>query len=204
MSCLGPKYNPQPARAWSRVQNDCSTINLDINSPNFKKELNAILQINKGNVLQYKKNSSSLTKNQRYSQIAKGMWTNRTKSWATQSQIYTNPNTNSLKRINYVDVVIPTGSKDPFNCSNITYKDGGSLVCNQTVNPCTNEVINTTSNQLCFLTSDSDVPGPIVPLCWDNRIQTWYPRQRLVMTNSTNKWPINYKLFKSANAIPSE
>ena len=28
MSCLGPGYNPNPQRAWSRVQNQC-TYNLD-------------------------------------------------------------------------------------------------------------------------------------------------------------------------------
>jgi hypothetical protein len=203
MSCLGPDYNPQPARAWSRVQNICSTINVNVNvDSNY--ELSYLPMINKGNILQYKKNSSSLTKNQRYSKIAKGMWTNRTKTWATQSQIYTNPNTTSLKRVNYVDVALPTDSKDPFNCNNITYKDGGSLLCNQTVNPCTNEDIGITYNNLCYPTSDSDVPGPVIPLCWNSKIQTWYPKQRLIMTNSTNKWPINYKLFKSANAIPSE
>jgi hypothetical protein len=203
MSCLGPGYNPVPPRAWSRVQNACSTIDVNFNSTNFKKELTTLSQINKGNVLQYKKNSSSLTKNQRYSQIAKGMWINRTKSWATQSQIYTNPNMTSLKRINFIEIPLPSDKKDPFNCSNLTFKEGGTLLCNQIVNPCTNEVIQITQNKLCNPTSDSNVPGPIIPLCWDNRIQTWYPKQRLVMTNSTNKWPVNYKLFKSANAIPS-
>lgn len=204
MSCLGPGYNPQPPRAWSRVQNACSTLNDNIDSAYLNYELILFPQINKGNVLQYKKNSSSLTKNQRYSQIAKGMWTNRTKTWATQSQIYTNPNTTSLKRINYVEVPLPSGLRDAFGCPTATYKDGGTLLCNQTVNPCTNEAIQTTYVSNCNPSSSSNVPGPIVPLCWSNRIQTWYPRQRLVMNNSTNKWPINYKLFRSANAIPSK
>jgi hypothetical protein len=160
--------------------------------------------ISKGNVLQYKKNSSSLTKNQRYSQIAKGMWTNRTKTWATQSDKYTNPNMTSLRRVNYAVVPLPTGVRDPFGCPTTTYQDGGNLVCNQTVSPCTNEVIETTFVPNCYPSSDSDVPGNIVPLCWNNRIQTWYPKQRRTMNNSANKWPQNYKLFRSANAIPSK
>jgi hypothetical protein len=49
-----------------------------------------------------------------------------------------------------------------------------------------------------YPTSDSNVPGPIQQLYWDPKLQTWYPKQRLTMNNSTNKWPTNYKLFKSA------
>jgi hypothetical protein len=49
-----------------------------------------------------------------------------------------------------------------------------------------------------YPTSDSNVPGPIQPLYWDPKLQTWYPKQRLTMNNSTNKWPTNYKLFRSA------
>ena len=203
MSCLGPEYNPQPPRAWNRVQNSCSTINENLGSAYSNYELIVIPQLYKGNILQYKKNSSSLTKRQRYSQIVKGLWTNRTKSWATQSQLYTNPNTSSLRRINFIEVPLASGKKDPFGCPNLTYKDGGILLCDQTVNPCTNEVVQTTYVSNCNPSSASDVPGKIIPLCWSSKIQTWYPRQRLVMNNSTNKWPINYKFFRSANAIPS-
>jgi len=204
MSCLGPGYNPVPARAWSRVQNSCSTVNENIDSSVLNYELIVLPQIKKGNILQYKNNSSSLTKNQRYSQIAKGMWTNRTKTWATQTQTYSNPNTTSLKRINFITLPLQSGVQDEFGCPSLTYKDGGTLLCNQTVNPCTNEVVRTSIKKICYPSTDSDVPGPMVPLCWPNKIQTWYPRQRLIMTNSGNKWPVNYKLFRSANAIPSE
>lgn len=87
---------------------------------------------------------------------------------------------------------------DPFNCPNFTFKDGGSLVCSTYENPCTGEVVERTFQPNYYPTSDSDVPGPIKYLYWDPRLQTWFPRERLTMSNSLNKWPINYKLFKSA------
>ena len=135
MSCLGPGYNPQPPRAWSRVEDLCALTTDSsgtILSPVTQSQVPLAnyyydaQMINKGNVLQYKKNSSSLTKKQRYSQIAKGMWTNRTKTWATQSDVYTNPNMTSLRRVNSTTVPLPTGVLDPFLCPTTTYEDGGN------------------------------------------------------------------------------
>jgi hypothetical protein len=204
-------YLPVPPRAWSRVENKC-TYSDDIYDPTiyYRTAL-----INKGNVLQYKKNSTQLTKKQRYSQIAKGLWTNRTKTWATQSATYTNPNTMSLKRVGFVEYPkndITPGSpaniagpyipvsllNDPFNCPTLTFKDGGSLVCGTYEDPCTGVVVDKNIQPKYYPTSDSDVPGPIQQLYWDPRVQTWYPKQRLTMNNSTNKWPVNYKLLRSA------
>ena len=105
MSCLGPAYNPMPPREWYRFSNACIQFPIITNA----KSAGELAMLAKGNVLQYKKNSSNITKNQRYSQIAQGMWTNRTTNWAVQSDIYTNPNTNSLKRVGY------TGSVDGIN-----------------------------------------------------------------------------------------
>ena len=212
MSCLGPGYNPNPPRAWSRVQNQCS-YNLDpptavyvpltgqtINLTDYPRGKQMLL---KGNILQYKKNSSNLTKQQRYSQIAKGLWTNRTKSWASQTQTSTNPNTSSLLRVNYETVPIINQITDPFGCTVDFLKEGGTLVGNTVVNPCTGEVIQKTFVNQCNPSSASNVPGPIIPLCWDGRVETWYPRANLTMNNSTDKWPVNYKLLKSANALVS-
>jgi len=193
MSCLGPFYNPVPPREWSRVQNQCTyltgspptTINvplLGITVP-FNALAYQVALINKGNVLQYKKNSSNLTKNQRYSQIAKGMWTNRNTTWATQSDKYSNPNTQSLKRVGAETILV----------NGIPIPDGGNLLCNVTENPITGETVVQPANQNYHPTSDSDVPGRIQQLYWNERIQTWYPRQRYTMNNSTDKWPINSK-----------
>jgi len=71
----------------------------------------------------------------------------------------------------------------------LVIQDGGSLVCSIQENPCTGETVQTLSQQLCNLTTDSDVPGPIEALCWNDGTPTWYPKQNLTMDNSTNKWP---------------
>jgi flagellin-specific chaperone FliS len=110
MSCLGTSYNPIPPRVWSRVQNRCPTINSTTTEYVFIPQLNRnvlftnveneLQMLRKGNILQYKGNSSRLTKNERYSKIAQGKWVNRTTTWASQSEQVTNPNTTLLKRIN--------------------------------------------------------------------------------------------------------
>jgi hypothetical protein len=201
------QYNPNPPRVWSRVQNPCSVIAYKSDDPaassNFAKADYERQMLLKGNILQYKKNSSNLTKKQRYTQIAKGMWTNRTKTWATQSDTYTNPNMTSLLRVNYT-ILDPSNNnfsnpQNPFGCPTTTIQDGGNLVCNRTVNPCTQEIIKkTVSQKLCNPTTDSDVPGQIQPLCWNDGTQTWYPRQRYIMPTSGTKWPQGYKGFTSA------
>jgi len=196
------KYNPIPSRVWNRVQGRCSTDSYDPNinysETDYEKQM-----LFKGNILQYKKNSSNLTKKQKYTQIAKGMWTNRNKTWATQSATYTNPNTSSLLRVNW-DILDPLNNNfskrsNSFGCSTSVIQNGGNLVCNTTVNPCTQEIIKKTkSQQLCNPTTDSDVPGQIQDLCWNDGTQTWYPRQRYIMPTTTDKWPTGYKGFVSA------
>uniref|UniRef100_A0A6C0IHA4 Uncharacterized protein n=1 Tax=viral metagenome TaxID=1070528 RepID=A0A6C0IHA4_9ZZZZ len=193
-------YNPQVPRVWSRVQNECSTINdsNNINNNNTIPNQSDKQMLLKGNVLQYKQNSSNLTKNQRYSKIAKGQWTNRTKTWATQSQTYSNPNTSSLLRVNYSKLPIPSNAVLTLDCSANFIKDGGNLVCNTVANPCTDVVIKSTNNIVCYSTTYSDVPGPPKELCWKNGTQSWYPRQKLTMNNSTSQWLQGYKGFTSA------
>jgi len=254
MSCLGPCYLPVPPRQWSRVQNSCA---YDTESPPetikvpligttipFSALAYQTALINKGNVLQYKKNSSNLNKQQIYTQIAKGMWTNRNTTWATQSQTYSNPNTQHLKRIggefitvngevNTICPVIPPKTNDilpsikytrnnnnpvipppptvinPTNIipvvepdapnNNIAILDFGNLLCNTTENICTGETKTQPANSNWHPTTDSDVPGTIQELYWNARIQTWYPKQRLTMNNSTDKWPQGAKFIGVAN-----
>ena len=257
MSCFNACYLPQPPRAWSRVQNSCSLIT----DPN-KTVFNTLLgeqtaMLNKGNVLQYKALSSNLTKAQRYSKIAKGQWTNRNTTWATQStRGYTNPNSTSLKRGGNVEniaidpitgaiigpttapptcpkTVVPINEGLPSNEGSsaeepsipppveptpesdtfppiipetpivpIVIQDGGNLICSVQENICTGETKRSISQQLCNPTTDSDVPGTIQNLCWNDGTPTWYPRQRYVMTNSTNKWPVNATLVGAIQIIP--
>ena len=258
MSCFnGQRYLPQPPRLWSRVQNSCSFVseydddeliqvpysNKFVNRTNIAHEM-AMLQ--KGNILQYKANSSQLTQQQRYSKIARGQWTNRNTTWATQSMRgYTNPNSTSLKRSgntfhlainpNTGTIIGPTTL--PLTCPEptnipinntlpptqttthiilpppppvihedtddfiplvevedipppIVIQDGGTLLCNIQENACTGQTTEHKSQQVCNLTTDSDVPGTIQSLCWNDGTPTWFPRQRYIMTNSTNKWPV--------------
>jgi hypothetical protein len=220
-------YNPIPPRAWTRVQNQCTTNQNNTNIKNdlvyipLTKEYTTPLQAQnqeqmwqKGNILQYKNNSANFTKKQKYSQISRGCGSSRKKCYATQSLIYTNPNTSSFQRVNYTSVPIvnsivgspnnPSGpyqaiTSNPFDCSSNILKDGGNLVCSAIVNPCTDEVIQFFKPpNFCFPSSCSDVPGSQIVLCWNPNIQTWIPRTRYTMPNSLNKWPEGYKGFVSA------
>ena len=271
---------PRPPRVWSRVQGICSTLPVETIGP---LEAGTIAMLNKGNVLQYKNNSSNLTKQQRYSQIAKGMWTNRNTTWASQSVTTTMPNTQGLRRVNYKTIYLdngapanlpitcptqveptipnklpinpntqniapqlgvttafrqicpvyvkPTGEPiyintgpsqqlpkkpvDPITIPALPYikppaepaprvviPDGGNLICNITENICTGEVLSVTkANDNCNPTSASDVPGPVIPLCYNDALPTYYPRQRYVMTNSGDKFPVGYKCLGTQAGI---
>jgi uncharacterized coiled-coil DUF342 family protein len=214
-------YNPEPARVWSRVQSEQTYINenfpfqydvyvplIDETIPQEDADFLA-KQINKGNILQYKANSAMLTKSQKYSQLARGMGPSRKKVFATQSETYTNPNTTGLLRKDYItynqnDII--GAPKNPDNCPDNLIKDGGTLVAGIYENPCTGEIYkeDEMNANLFFPSSASDVPGQD-QLYWNAKLQPWTPRQRYKMTNSSNKWPINYKGLKSAltpNIIP--
>ena len=219
-------YNPSVTRDWSRVQNKCTFLNPDyVYNPVFVPfsgktmtlaEANLEKQLYyKGNILQYKKNAYTLTKTQRYSKLAQGFGPNRTKGLGTQTQTYTNPNTNNFLRVNYTTVQFPNeivgepnnisgpfqyNVASPFGCSSTSVQEGGNLVCGTYTNQCTGEIIKTapSSDIICNLSSCSDVPGNPIELCWSNKLETFYPRQRYFMNNSANKWPEGYKGFVSA------
>jgi len=250
MYCNTNCYLPIPPREWSRVQNSCSLIT-GFQGNNASTYLEYAM-LNKGNILQYKKNSSQLTKKQKYSQIFQGKWTNRTTTWATQTtRGYTNPNNLSLQRVGSINITlagVPT--TDPITCpiSNISInntlpstsngefknpetlppppppivssgtqlpptqkevpikpiviQDLGNLVCGTYQNICTGRTISQPTNTLCHPTSDSDVPGKFMELCWNDGTPTWYPRQRYIMTNSGNKWPTNATLLSAVKPLP--
>ena len=277
---------PNPPRVWSRVQGICSTLPVDTIT---ETEVDVIAMARKGNILQYKNNSSNITKQQRYSQIAKGMWTNRNTTWASQTITTTMPNTLSLKRVNYKTIYLDNGAPAadlPITCPNFTpvnipkqlptnpnarntsiqlndnqygirsnlcpiyvtppgppiyinggpypevpkkpidpiiipalpvikppaapparvvIPDGGNLICNISENICTGEIFSDTkANDNCNPSSASDVPGPIIPLCYNNGLPTYYPRQRYIMTNSGNKFPVGYKCLGSQAGIDTD
>ena len=294
---------PNPPRLWARVQSRCSTDVITERNPMvyipttnqlipLSKASIAFQMLRKGNVLQYKKNSSDLTKNQRYSQIAKGKWLNRTTTFASQNILVTNPNTRSLKRVNYTTIyaddgtpanlpvtcpqpkVVTTPSQLPinFNPPNVpvvpnfpnnvliansvtddTYPricpqyvdpslivpirpkkpipkkllekknpereikelpiikppipaperevipDGGSLVC-VVEDICGNEAVSGQQqaylgNNYCNPTSASDVPGPVMDLCYNDLAQTpYYPDSRRNYAELGNSWPTEQEI----------
>lgn len=279
MACFSPNgLPPDPPRLWSRAQGICSTLPVDTIT---QEDADIIAMASKGNVLQYKKNSSNITKQQRYSQIAKGMWTNRNTTWATQSTTATMPNTLSLKRVNYRTIYLDNGAPaiGPITCPNLTpatipkklpinpntqniaprpgvtttfvqicpiyvtptgppiyinadpspklpekpiepkivpvlpyikpppqptprvvIPDGGQLVCNVSENICTGEVYSVTqADRNCNPTSASDVPGPIMLLCYNDALPTYYPRQRRAYGSSGNTWPTQTELVSIMN-----
>jgi hypothetical protein len=211
---------------WSRVQNQCTYADASNNVYQsvyipLTKQTVTLAQANyedkllqKGNILQYKGNSSQLTKKQKYSQLAKGFGPNRTKVFATQSETYTNPNTTGLLRVNSTTLPFPNdlvgqpnnisgpfqyAVPNPNGCTGLSIQDGGNLVCGTYANPCTGEILQTgaKSSVICNPASASNVPGSAT-LCWDTKVQTWFPRQRYFMNNSGTKWPQGYKGFVSA------
>jgi hypothetical protein len=219
-------YNPIPPRVWSRVQAPCTyTDPGSTYETAFIPVLNQTLPLSqaialgqnlyKGNILQYKANSSRITKKQKYAQLAKGLWCNRTKVFATQSTTYTNPNTTGLMRVNYTTLPYPNqivgqpnnisgpfqyNVPSPYGCPTTSVQEGGNLVCGTFVNPCTGEVIQKIPQPslICNSSTASDVPGIPVDLCWTPKVQTFFPRNTLTNNNSLDKWPEGYKGLVSA------
>ena len=303
MACFNPSGEPiNPPRVWFRVQNQCSTEPTSNSNPivffpltgeNLPVERIAeeIQMIEKGNVLQYKKNSSNLTKQQRYSKIVTGNWVNKSSTLATQGVLFTDPNTLKLQRVNYNTIYADDGSPAnlPVTCpekkvipiprklppragsrpappspqpptpnpnvgpnsqldpnypilcpqyvdpedyviqqptteitpalpdkknnkwaamvlpeikpslpqpERVVIPDGGNFVCGPD-DICPTPASDNREfykNDYCNLTSDSDVPGPIQLLCYNNlKLTTFYPRVMRVMTSTGNKFPTGYK-----------
>ncbi len=197
-------YNPNPTSIGTRYTSVCTYSTPDLI---------------KGNILQYKMNSGSITLKSRYAQIARGSWTTRTTTWASQTDQSTNPNTKNLKRANYSGT-LPTNcpplsnsifpSLPPLNSKTnpkpppiipppppvppgaapvlppgtpvvpvpepVLPADGGNLICNTTVDPCTGQTIFISNSSNCFPTDCSDVPGPIIYICYNSGLPTYLPR----------------------------
>jgi len=112
----------------------------------------------KAEIFEYKKNASDQTKKQKYSLLAKGINIYRKRSWATQSEYYTNPNVNNLPRSEF------------------------TLVCGANDQADRNKAF-------CSPTTNNDVPGPIMNICYDSSIPlTNYVTRRIYTFNGT-KWP---------------
>jgi len=143
-ACGGVGYVPVPPRLWSRAGgNNCPNCASNngyaacIGDNGLSYSTYDLDQRRKAEILKYKGNSAQLSRAQQYSMASRNALT-RKKSWATQTQTYTNPNVDNLPEIQSDGVTV-------------------TLQCN-------GPVIN------CSLTSDSDVPGPVIPLCMDKSV----------------------------------
>lgn len=135
MSCLGPNYLIATKPPWSRRTTVCTDLNSYGNKflnskdtiyiPTLKKHVyvfelkNTFDMYKKANVLQYHHlhHTNKLTKNQTYALIVKGK-ANGKKGYATQTETYTDPNNNHLKRVNYDVINASTGAQttEPITC----------------------------------------------------------------------------------------
>lgn len=84
----------------------------------------------KAEILKYKANSSNITKKQQYANVASNRWlTGRKRSWATQTDTYTNPNTSALQRVgnvlecnnNNVSCTLTSGADVPGKIQTLCY-----------------------------------------------------------------------------------
>ena len=201
-------YLPNPSRVWSRTQNQCTYTNVAVSLSSYKE-----------NVLQHKGNSSRLTKSQKYAQIAKGLGLSRTKTFATQSQTYTNPNTTGLQRINYSTIPFPNTAvgepnnisgpfqcnvPNPNGCSGTSLQDGGTLKCGYYAKPCTGEIIhpvtvntqqivNNSTNDCCSYYNKLMLFDPII------KVKSYLQQFIYNMTSPTNIMNIGLDTYNSIN-----
>ena len=104
-ACGGVGYVPIPPRTWSRAQgNNCPNCASNYGyhvcslSPGRVFSTYELDQRRKVEILKYKKNSAQMSRAQQYSMVSRNALT-RKKSWATQTQTYTNPNVNNLPEV---------------------------------------------------------------------------------------------------------
>ena len=140
MSCLGPMYNPIPPREWTRYTPRCPT------TATNEAEL---LMYRKANVLQYKNNSTGLTKRQKYGLLAQRNFI----SWASQTQQSSFPNIQSLQRVNQKYIIAPQSSNIIDN-NNITSYE---LI------DCIKKVINNNNPNLPSIGGGESNPPPPPP-----------------------------------------
>ena len=178
-------------RPWSRFNFVCQSTEFD-----------RLQMRRKAEVLQYKNNSSKLTKKQRYSLAAKNLLTKK-KSWANQKEgVVTNPNTSNLK---------PTGFYQN-NINNSTFNSWTGLTCCPADQKVSSQPSNIDSqNQIScsnppstnqFLTTQSDVPGKPMFLKYEPDFPlTMFPPVRRTYKGGAGKWP-QVSWYRGANGFP--
>jgi hypothetical protein len=174
LASIANNAGPDPPNLWQRAYTDCVNCQNNYCGPNPTNIYpppvcdcppNSIYitpeQLDmrrKAEIFKYNKNASDQTKKQKYALLAKGINIYKKRSWAAQSQYYTNPNVNNLPQI------------------------GNTLICG-TDTPSAQALAN------CSPTTNNDVPGPGMEICYDKTIPlTRYVTRRIYTFNGT-KWP---------------
>jgi hypothetical protein len=126
-----PNGGPEPPRLWSRFNINCSPYT------NFTQE--QLDMRKKAEILQYKNNSSKLSKKMKWSQLSKGINTYNKKTWATKSDTFTNPNVRNLPKVNNTLIC----AHDPILCAPNTASDvpGNSTLCYDKNVPLVNYIV---------------------------------------------------------------
>jgi len=115
-------------------------------------------QRRKAEILKYKKNGANMSRAAKYSMAARNALTTK-KSWATQTQTYTNPNVDKLPEIQ------------------IQVNDVSTTVSLQ----CNKMIVN------CSLTSDCDVPGHVIPICMNDQIPLYNYKMQTTYSSVVTK-----------------
>jgi hypothetical protein len=92
VNCQNTYCGPNPDNLYPPPVCDCPP-----NAPYITSE--QLDMRRKAEIFKYKKNATDQTKKQKYALLAKGVNIYRKRSWATQSEYYTNPNVNNLPQV---------------------------------------------------------------------------------------------------------
>jgi len=96
------------------------------------------------------------------------------------------PNEPTNGPIAYPIIPVPEPKLDP------SIIEGGNLVSCTQEDICSGAILSTLLEDFtCNPTSDSDVPGPIMELCYPKNIPVTIPRQRTTYVSNATKWPVN-------------
>jgi hypothetical protein len=215
--CLAKNYLPLPSREWYRYSTPCMDA-MNLLDPNAKvyipslkisvpvTELVYIQQmIKKGNILQYRGQYGATTKKEKFSKIAKGLWNNRKTFWYLFQEYKDGgdvipsglPDSNNDEIP--PDYPPPPDDNAPFPSDNNTFsfpivnplvRPSEPVLVRSFVQQCSPREL---SNIVCIPTSSSNVPGPIVNLCYPKYTTVNIPRPHFGYGNVSSKWPINSK-----------
>lgn len=147
-------------RPWTRYRSDCWPFQRypreDLNDVG-----NSLNMRRKAEILKYNNNKINLSKKAQYSMLAQGKLRKK-KSWATQTNTYTNHNSINLTRSGRISKSTPNGT---------------IFVCNGTTNNCARSTA-------------SDVPGKPMQLCVNNKVPLVNYKVKRTYLSGVGKWPM--------------